>query len=579
VSPYINQKMDISKTGITELDDILNGGFPKGSIILLSGNSGTGKTTLSTQWLYNGAEKYGEVGIYFALTEPIAKTIKNVSSFSFYIPKSKNGNVHYTDLRSSLRLLNYKGQVQDKDVHKLLFIIKDIVEKTKAKRIVIDSITALCYILENKNLIRNFIFQLSNTLSKLNCTTMLSSEVSNSGYSVFGVEEFICDSIIKLKQEEQDAGLIRTLQIVKMRGKSYNSDLHKFRITNYGVDILTRVKPELNYSSSNKVMTSGINGLDTLLGGGFFQGSSTLVVGPAGTGKSLFGIQFIYEGLKRKEPGLLVSFEESRGQVLRNSSNIGCNFKKYANKGLFTLINDYPGSLLPEEHIRNISRVIDKLKIKRCVIDSLSTLFNNFSKNDFKMFVRKISAYLKIKNVTTIYPSTGSVLTDINNITESEMSTLTDNIILLKHVEISGEMKLMIAVLKTRGANHDKTLRSYIITKSGLNIGEAYTNLEGVITGVTRKVHESINLEKIDEKIESEFKKFIGPKASKAFSSLKNKGLTKENILNYTDNLIKQGIVKKNNAINFKNRISTILDERNKAKEIKMLEELFKGEE
>ena len=572
-------KIDISETGITELDTILNGGFPKGSIILLSGNSGTGKTVLATQWLYNGAGKYGEAGIYFALTEPISKVIKNASSFSFYKSLPKRSSVHLTDLRSTLRLMHFKRQIDYKYIQKVLDRIENLVDKTKAKRIVIDSITALCYILEDKNLIRNFIFRLGNTLSQLNCTTILSSEVSDLGYSVFGVEEFICDGIIELKQQIQCSDMIRTLQIAKMRGVSYNTKCHKFKITKDGVQILTKIRPELNYPSSKKFLPSGINGLDVALGGGFFQGSNTLVVGPAGTGKSLFGVQFLYEGLKRKEPGLLVSFEESKEQILRNAGNIGCDFKKYLNKDLLALINYYPETLLPEEHAQNIIKTIDKSRIKRCVIDSLSTLFNNFSENDFRIFIRNISAYLKVKGITTVFISAGAKLMDIGNISESQMSTLTDNIILLKHVEISDEMKLMISVLKTRGTNHDRLLRRYIITDNGVKVGEAYTNLEGVTTGVTKKVHEPINLKEVDKKIESEFKNYIGPKGSKIFSNLKKKELTKENVLNYIDKLIKRGIVKKGNTTNFKQRILTILEERDKAKEIKILEELFKGEE
>lgn len=548
-------KSDISKTGIEELDHILNGGIPRGSIILLAGASGTGKTTLALQWLYGGISKYNETGIYFTLTESITKVIKHVSSFSFYEAARRGSNVHFSDLRSLLRLLHLsEKRISYEDMEKLLETIRNVVKKTKAKRLVLDSVTALCYILHREDMIRQFIFRLGNILSELGCMSFLVSEVPTGEYSIFGVEEFICDGIIKLEQQSQGDNIIRLLKIAKMRGVLYNPRLHKFRITRDGVFILRQVKPELDFQSFKTLVTSGIKGLDKMLEGGYFKGSSTLVAGPAGTGKSLFGIQFLHEGLKRNEPGVLVSFEESEAQVLRNASTIGCSLKKYLDNGLFVLLSYYPDKYLPEENLINIANAVEKIKAKRCVIDSLSCIAGAIPAMDYKGFVRHLITYLKGRGITTLFTTATTRLTGSTNIAEMPVSTLTDNIVLLKYLEVRGCMKLMIAILKTRGADHDKSLRGYTITGKGLIVGEAYTNLEGIMTGVARRISESI-----EERLEAEFIKFIGPMATSAFLELKNKGLTKTNIFIYIDELTSQKILEKKDVKLFKQNVNDII--------------------
>ncbi|MBR9706099.1 AAA family ATPase, partial [Candidatus Pacearchaeota archaeon] len=241
---------DVSETGIKEFDQILSGGIPRGWTILLSGNAGSGKTTLAMQWLYSGI-KNEEPGLYLALTEPITKIIQNTSSFSFYEPSNTGCRVHLTDLRSSLRLLYLDNEkITQLDINKILKVIKELVIKTKAKRIVIDSITALCYLIEDRKLIRSFIFSLGNTLNQLKCTTFLTSEVTDGGFSVYGVEEFISDGIIKVSQNKEKDEIFRNLEIVKMRGVLYVPEIHKFRINKEGVKILSKIKPELSFASS-----------------------------------------------------------------------------------------------------------------------------------------------------------------------------------------------------------------------------------------------------------------------------------------------------------------------------------------
>lgn len=480
---FVKEDNNVAKSGIKEFDRILNPGIPKGSIVLVSGNAGTGKTTFAMQWLYNGANLYDEPGLYFALTEPITKTIKNISNFSFY---SNNSKVHLSDFRSVLRLLNlHDRKLGEKDTGRILNVLKEVAEKSNAKRIVIDSVTALCYLLEEKNLIRNFIFHMGNLLNELKCTIMLTSEVSKEAYSVFGVEEFISDGIILLEQRTKNDDMFRTIQIAKMRGLVYSPELNKFRITTDGIHILEKVKPELDYISSNKIVTSGIKGLDKMLGGGLLEGSTTLIAGSAGLGKSIITEQFIYDGLKQGEKCLLVSFEESREQITRNAANIGCSLKKYIDSGQLRMINAYPGSRLPEEHMLSIAESVESSMVKRCVIDSISALTVDFSKEELSDFFKKLNVYLKSKQVTTLF--TYATTADGERPNWFNLQSTTDNIIILKFVEIDSEMRLMIGVLKTRGTSHENKLREYVIDNKGIVLKSPFKDIEGLFTGKTSK--------------------------------------------------------------------------------------------
>lgn len=489
---------DISQTGIEELDKILNGGIPKGSNVLLAGSAGSGKTTLVMQWLYNGL-RYKEPGVYFALTEPITKTIKNASSFDFYKPTSSKSSVYLTDLRSTLGLLNLKGKkLEEKDLDKVLDAIASVVKKTGARRVVIDSITAMCYLLEEKNLIRIFIFRLSNVLNDLECTTIMTSEVHEGKYSVFGVEEYISDGIIWVGQKSKKDDIYRTLKIAKMRGVAFTPETYRFKITRKGITLLRKMRPELSFPSSARQVTSGIEGLDDMLNGGFYEGSTTLISGAAGTGKSLIGLQFLYEGLKNKEKALIVSFEESKDQIMRNALNIGKDLKPYHEKGLLNFYVSYPSNRLPEEHILDIISIIEEKGIKRLVIDSLSAFASAFSSEDFEDFFKKLNIYLKHNNVTTIFTYAKS---DVTGKTEAEFhtSTTTDNIMVLKYVEIDSEMRLMVSILKTRGKGHDKKLREYMIDDKGTKIMDSFKDVEGVFSGKTSR--------KVDSKLAEAFEK------------------------------------------------------------------------
>lgn len=538
-------KEDSSPTGISDLDDLLGGGFPKGSVTLLSGSSGSGKTIFAFQWLFEGA-KNGENGVYITLTEPLFKSLKNLETMNFYDRKIIESE--------KIKIIDIRDTVENKElyVEKLCNYIEETVKKCQAKRLCIDSVTAIGYNIQDKSKIRSFIFELGKILATLGCTTVLTSEIgAKDKYSVFGVEEFISDAIVRLDQVKFKSELQRMMQIVKVRGRRYKTDDLYFRISDAGITVFPPIKISLEHPSSAEKTTTGVLGLDEMTNGGFFIGSSTLVAGPTGGGKTMLSISFLNEGLKKGESCLYIGFEESKDQILRNAKSFGWDLEPYIKSGAFTLMCVYPAEKLIEEHLIDIRKVVKNKKIKRCVVDSLSILKSDYRDEIFQSFMKRLNAYLKSESVTSLYTT---VLDNTSTTFTSEhMSAIVDSLIVMRYAEIQGEMKQILHVVKMRGSGHSKKLRMYEITKEGFIIGPYMVGYEGVTTGVTRKVSETV-----EERILLEFKKFLGPVANTIFKELHHKGLSHELVDEYINDLEKQKILSKQSSETFKRNIDAI---------------------
>ena len=527
----------------------MGGGIPKGAVVLLSGSSGSGKTIFSFQWLFEGT-KSNENGIYITFTEPLFKSLKNLETMGFYDRNAiEQERLKIIDVREVYGKKDFEPQ-------KLLSYIEEQVKQTNAKRLCIDSITAIAYSLDEKAKIRSFIFDLGKILATLGCTTILTSEVTeHQRVSVYGVEEFISDAILNLDQIRIRDELQRVLQIIKIRGREFKSEDLDYRITSQGIIIFPKPRVALDYSSTNERISSGNALLDKMVMGGLFRGSSSLIVGSSGTGKSLLSMQFVAEGLKKGEACLYAGFEESREQIIRNAQNTGCDFEDYEKKGLLSMRCVYPGEKFLEEHLVDIKNIVENKKIKRVVVDSLSAISSSFENEKFRRFSKTLNGYLKKQEATTFFTAAAeSFIGGAAGLTETHLSTMTDNIIVLRYTEVDGTLKHILNVVKVRGSAHSKGLREYNITSKGIIIGQSLSGYEGVLTGTTRKVSETN-----EEKLEAEFKKHIGPIGSSAFHELKEKGMDEENIFSYIEELLEEGILKKENAELFKRAISTIL--------------------
>lgn len=473
-----------SATGIKELDELLDGGFPKGACVLLAGSSGGGKTIFTFQWLFEGY-KNGENGVYITLTEPLFKILENLEKMNYYSREAiEQEKIKIVDLRQMYDAGKF-------DPEEILKFVEKTVKESNAKRLCIDSITAIAYHLNDKSMIRTFIFELGTILATLGCTTVLTSEVADeTKYSIYEVEEFISDAILRVDQIRVKDEFQRTFKIAKIRGKSYVSESFPMKISADGIQIFPKIRPQLKQSVSTKRVSCGNNEIDDMLHGGLIKGSTNLLVGSTGSGKTLLCLQYILDGLKKGEPCLYAGFEESSQQLIRNAKSFGWDLKKYEKNGLLNLLVSYPCDKLLEEHFTDIKKIVVEKKIKRCVVDSLAALSHDFDSDQFYSFVIRLNGFMKSYDITNLFTTTTGTLIGTSTITREHLSTLTDCIIMLRYVEMEGKLESVVNVLKMRGSSHCKDLRRYEISDNGLTILESLSGYEGVMTGSSKKIRE-----------------------------------------------------------------------------------------
>ncbi len=552
-----SEEFEIQETGIEAFDRILNGGIPRGHVMMVSGDSGTGKTILGMEWLFRGYKNYDENGLYLTLTEPITQALKNVKTLSFYDEEAFNSkDIHFTDLRTTIDLLDMEGggDIDKDDIEALLDAIEEIVTEIDADRVVIDSITAIAYMLEKKALIRYFIFRLGAVLDNLDVTTYLTSEVSDDSYSVFGVEEFISDAIIMLRQEELSDDLQRTLQVVKMRGIEFESNEFTFTLTEDGVNIFY-LEPDMTYASPDERVSTGVPGIDEMCDGGIFKSSISMVSGPAGTGKTLLSLHFVLEALHNEGNAVFVTFEEGEQQLVRNARHFGWDLEQYIEDGSLTIHSQYPESLFPEEHLDQLKRTIEVQDVQRVVLDPLSAIGNTYPQEDYVTFARKAVGYLKNRQVTGLVTSSTPNLMGSQSLSESNLSTLTDNVFLLKYAETEGQLSRVISVLKTRGTRHDEYLHQYQIASStGIHIGGPVSAFEGVFSGTARKVQKTVK-----EQMRSLFVDALGPMGETEFEELADQGISQGSVKQYIDRLEQDGVLTADEATDFREEALDLL--------------------
>ncbi len=476
----------IVKTGIDGLDKTLDGGIPEGHVVLLTGESGTGKTILSLQWLFEGWKKYEQPGIYISVTEPFTKAITNISTMDFYDSEPvESGNLHFTDLRSMIELMEFgkkDGGVAREEVDELVNRIEELVDKTGARRMVIDSITAVGYMIDDKELFRYLIFRLGTTLSGKKCSIFLTSE-ARKGTSPFHVEDFISDGILNLHYTHGEQAVIRKIEIAKMRGVDFKTGNSFFDISTEGITVYLKVPVNRKFAKTDFAnrITTGIKDLDEMLGGGYPKGHIILITGNTGTGKSTFGMQFLAEGLKDGEDGIFVNLEEPLPQVKKTAESHGWDYEKYEEEGLLHYVSPELIDTYPDKFVYKILTVVDETDAKRLVLDSVSSLPSaGLSEDKLREILLQLNSALKARGVTSVMThlasglfSQGSEkLLGATQASDLRLSSLCDGILLLRYVEKESEIGKAMNVLKMRGSAHDKYIRKLKITDEGVKLGE-----------------------------------------------------------------------------------------------------------
>ncbi|BAW96051.1 circadian clock protein KaiC [[Synechococcus] sp. NIES-970] len=476
------------RTLIEGLDEISHGGLPSGRTTLVSGTSGTGKTLLAIQFLYHGIKHFDYPGLFVTFEESPRDIIQNAHSFGWDLQSLVDeGKLFILDASP-----DPDGQevVGNFDLSALIERIQYAIRKYNARLVSIDSVTAVFQQYDAAPVVRREIFRLVARLKHLAVTSIMTTERLDEYGPVarFGVEEFVSDNVIILRNVLEGERRRRTIEILKLRGTTHMKGEYPFTITNDGINIFPLGAMRLTQRSSNARISSGVETLDKMCGGGFFKDSIILATGATGTGKTLLVSKFLEEGCRRGERAILFAYEESRAQLSRNASSWGIDFEEMERKGLLKLLCSYPESAGLEDHLQMIKSEISEFKPSRIAIDSLSALARGVTNNAFRQFVIGVTGYAKQEEITGFFTNTTDQFMGAHSITESHISTITDTILMLQYVEIRGEMSRAINVFKMRGSWHDKGIREYTISEGGAAIKDSFRNYERIISGSPTRI-------------------------------------------------------------------------------------------
>lgn len=473
------------ETGISGFDHIAHGGLPRNRATLVAGTAGSAKTMFASQFLASGIMNFGESGVFVTFEETPEDIRENLASFGWNVAEwEAQKKWAFVDVSPNIDEETFISG--DFELSAIIARIQHAVTEVKASRLVLDSIGALFAQLHDGYIVRRELFAILTALKRMGVTSIVTAERTSDYGDIarFGVEEFVADNVVLLRNPLDLEKRRRTIEIMKFRGSNHQKGECPFTILdNEGLTFIPLSSMSLTQKSSTDRLYSGVPALDEMCGGGFFRDSIILISGATGTGKSLSVNHFTNGAGLKGEKALVFAFEESKDQFFRNAAGWGMDFSAMEKKGLLSIQCQYPESAGLEEHLFHMKKAVDEFKPTRVAVDSLSALERISLPKAFREFVLTISSFLKEREIAGLFTSTTPSLLGGPSITESHISTITDTIILLRYVELNGEMQRGITVLKMRGSTHDKQIRRFTIDGQGMHIGEPFLNVTGILAG------------------------------------------------------------------------------------------------
>jgi len=477
-------------TGIQGLDEITGGGLPRGRPTLVCGSAGCGKTLLAAEFLVRGAVLFDEPGVFIAFEETEAELEANVASLGFDLGKL---------VRQKKILLDYvhleRSEIQESgeyDLEGLFVRLNHAIDSIGAQRVVLDTLEVLFASLPNEAILRAELRRLFRWLKDKGVTAVITAERGPEQLTRHGLEEYVSDCVILLDHRVNDQIATRHLRVVKYRGAQHGTNEFPFLIGEDGISVLPITSLALNHKVSDERIATGIPRLDAMLGGrGFFRGSSILLTGTSGTGKTIISCNFAQSACRRGERTLYFSFEESPNQLIRNMSSIGLRLEPLVKRGLLRFHSARPSLYGLEMHLATMFREIATFKPDVVILDPITSLMDSGTPSECKGMVTRLIDYLKAGQVTSLFTSLtqgGAALQQ----SDSAMSSLMDSWILLQDFEGNGERNRVLYVLKARGMKHSNQIREFLISDHGIDVVDAYIGPSGVLTGSARAAQNSL---------------------------------------------------------------------------------------
>lgn len=471
-------------TGIQGLDEITGGGLPRGRPTLVCGGAGCGKTLLAAEFLVRGAVEFGEPGVFMSFEETDKELESNVASLGFDLAglvRRKKIVLEYVFIeRSEIT------ETGDYDLEGLFVRLNHAIDSIGAKRVVLDTLEALFAGLPNEAILRAELRRLFRWLKEKGVTAVITAERGREQLTRHGLEEYVSDCVILLDHRVTDQIATRHMRVVKYRGALHGTNEFPFLIGNEGLSVLPITSLGLNHKVSIERIPTGIPRLDAMLGGkGFFRGSSILLTGTPGTGKSCLAACFAQAAARRGERVLYFSFEESPNQTIRNLHSIGVRLEPFVDCGLLRFHAARPSFCGLEMHLATMFKEIATFQPQVVIVDPITSLLEAGSDSETRGMVTRLIDYLKGGQVTSLFTSLtqgGHALQQ----SEIAMSSLMDSWLLLQDVEGNGERNRLLYVLKARGMAHSNQVREFLISDRGIDLVDAYIGPSGVLTGASR---------------------------------------------------------------------------------------------
>jgi circadian clock protein KaiC len=479
-----HQPLAKCRSGITGLDEITNGGLPKGRPTLICGRTGCGKTLFGLEFLVKGAMTYGEPGVFMAFEETAEELTRNVRSLGFDLDELTEQNQLMIDYvyveRSEIE------ETGEYDLDGLFIRLGHAIDSIGAKRVVLDTLEALFSGLSNQAILRAELRRLFRWLKTKGVTAIITAERGEGAMTRHGLEEYVSDCVILLDHRVNEQVATRRLRIVKYRGSGHGSNEYPFLIDDRGVDVLPITSLGLNHTASLERISTGLEHLDTMLGGGgYYRGSSVLVSGTAGTGKSSVAATFAEATCQRGEKAIYFAFEESQSQIVRNMRSIGIDLEPHVQSGLLQFRAARPTLYGLEAHLATMYKVIRDFQPRVVVVDPITNLMAVGTYEEVKAMLMRLVDFLKTNQITSLLTS----LTHGNPApeqTDAGISSLIDTWLSLRDVEVNGERNRVLYLLKSRGMAHSNQMREFLITDRGIDLVDVYIGPEGVLTGSAR---------------------------------------------------------------------------------------------